>query len=174
MELNDKSVPIPIVTQALVPEWTIEAGREEWLPSVAQLSWECHGGKLESHQESTRETFDDCPVSGQLFVARAETQILGFAWISRLSPRDLPRGWYLSGIVVAPASRRQGVGLALTQERLRWLGERTRTAFYITSSSNQASIELHEHVGFQEIECDIQADGYDFTGGVGIIFARDL
>jgi len=72
-------------------------------------------------------------------------------------PPELPEGWYLTGVVVAPAFRRRGLGAALTEARLAWLEDRTDTVYYVANLVNRASIDLHAGFGFTEI-----ARGFDY------------
>lgn len=66
-----------------------------------------------------------------------------------------PSGYYLLGLVVAPARRRHGVGRLLTEERLRWLSLRgCDSVFYYTHKDNNASQRLHDQLGFRWITDD--------------------
>jgi ribosomal protein S18 acetylase RimI-like enzyme len=81
-----------------------------------------------------------------------------------------PRGWYLTGVVVAPACRRRGVATALTRARLDWLAERTDRAYYFANTRNRVSIALHEGFGFREKTRAFTIPGVTFQGGEGILF----
>lgn len=89
-------------------------------------------------------------------------------------PDAAPEGCYLAGVVVAPAFRRRGVGRLLTSERLRWIAGRAPRAFYFASAMNRASIDLHAAFGFSEVTRTFWYPGATFTGGVGILFRRDM
>lgn len=62
-----------------------------------------------------------------------------------------PVGWYLTGVVVETTYRRRGIGRKITAHRLDWLAERTHEAYYWVDEANQASIALHEALGFEEL-----------------------
>ena len=57
-----------------------------------------------------------------------------------------PSGWYLSGVTVALAHRRCGVGMALTAARLARLPG--VTVYYAAEPENEATIRLHQRFGF--------------------------
>jgi ribosomal protein S18 acetylase RimI-like enzyme len=63
----------------------------------------------------------------------------------------IPAGCYLSGVLVDPAWRRQGIAAELTRARLRWAFARTDKVFYVTGADNIASLHLHAALGFQEM-----------------------
>jgi ribosomal protein S18 acetylase RimI-like enzyme len=87
------------------------------------------------------------------------------------APADTaPRGYYLTGVFVAPAERRNGLGAALTQPRLDWIGERASAAWCFANARNTASIELHRRLGFEEVSRRFSFPGLTFEGGEGILF----
>ncbi|MDJ0972837.1 MAG: GNAT family N-acetyltransferase [Planctomycetota bacterium] len=77
---------------------------------------------------------------------------------------QLPDGWYLSGVLVLPSSRRRGVGRALTQHRMEWLRERTEIVYFLTSETNVPSVALHSEFGFVEIQRGIPPKTGDTRG----------
>ena len=119
-----------------------------------------------------------------LCVAEADEKIISFGRCGWLDPRPAgkphaaqnaaPCGWYLMGIIVAPAFRRRGVGFELTRYRMRWLATRAREAYYFVNARNRASIDLHEKLGFTELTRDFTIPKVSFTGGVGILFRAEL
>jgi len=84
--------------------------------------------------------------------------------------RGAPPGWYLTGVVVAPAWRRRGVAAALTRARLEWLMARTDRVYYFANAKNRVSIALHEPFGFVEKTRAFAIPGVTFQGGEGILF----
>jgi ribosomal protein S18 acetylase RimI-like enzyme len=100
--------------------------------------------------------------------------LAGYGTVERLAWEGLPAGWYLGGVVVAPALRRRGIGARLTQERMEWVAERGREAFYFVNARNRASIDLHAPFGFREVARDIRVPGLTFTGGIGLLFRAEL
>jgi aminoglycoside 6'-N-acetyltransferase I len=91
----------------------------------------------------------------QMFVAKANGQVVAYARILELAVDEAgpgtPAGCYLSGVLVDPAWRRQGVATELTRARLRWAFARTDKVFYVTGADNIASLHLHAALGFQEM-----------------------
>jgi aminoglycoside 6'-N-acetyltransferase I len=106
--------------------------------------------------------------SRQMFVAKANVQVVGYGRVAELAAGEAapgtPAGCYLSGVLVEPAWRRRGIATALTRARLRWVFDRTDEAFYVTGADNIASLYLHAALGFQEIkriDSDRSAAGVD-------------
>ena len=91
----------------------------------------------------------------QMFVAKANSRIVAYGRVLELEAGEAgpgtPAGYYLSGVLVEPAWRDQGIATALTRARLRWVFARTATVFYVTGADNAASLHLHSALGFQEI-----------------------
>jgi ribosomal protein S18 acetylase RimI-like enzyme len=94
--------------------------------------------------------------SRQMFVAKANGQVIAYGRVAELAADEAapgtPAGYYLSGVLVEPAWRRQGIATALTRIRLRWVFDRTDEAFYVTGADNIASLHLHAPLGFQEMK----------------------
>jgi ribosomal protein S18 acetylase RimI-like enzyme len=87
------------------------------------------------------------------------------------APADTaPRGYYLTGVFVHPDHRRGGIGAALTQTRLDWIGERADDAWFFANARNVASIDLHRRFGFEEVTRRFSFPGSTFHGGEGILF----
>ncbi len=80
-----------------------------------------------------------------------------------------PRGYYLVGVVVAPRARRRGVGRALTEARMAWIGGRAREAWYFANARNDASLELHRQLGFVEMTRSFSCPDVSFEGGEGVL-----
>ncbi len=109
-----------------------------------------------------------------VLVAALEGVPVGYGVVGRPGKPGLPEGWYLSGVVVAPAHRRQGIGARLTEGRLDWVGARDRRAYYFTNERNRVSIDLHARFGFRELVRDLRVPGITFSNGVGLLFGVDL
>ena len=91
------------------------------------------------------------------------------------APADTgPLGYYLTGVFVAPDRRHGGIGTALTQARLDWIGERADAAWFFANARNAASIELHRRFGFEEVSRRFSFPGLTFDGGEGILFRARL
>jgi ribosomal protein S18 acetylase RimI-like enzyme len=93
----------------------------------------------------------------QMFVAKANGQVVGYGRVLKRAAGEAgpgtPAGFYLSGVLVDPAWRGQGIATELTRARLRWAFARTGTVFYVTGADNSASLHLHAALGFREIKC---------------------
>ncbi len=92
----------------------------------------------------------------QMFVATVNTQVVAYGRVIELAAGEAgagtPAGYYLGGVLVAPAWRRRGIARALTRARLRWAFSRTDEAFYVAGADNVASLHLHAGLGFQEVK----------------------
>jgi ribosomal protein S18 acetylase RimI-like enzyme len=104
----------------------------------------------------------------QMFVAKTNSQVVGYGRVIELAADEAgpgtPAGCYLSGVLVDPAWRGQGIATALTRARLRWAFAHTGTVFYVTGADNPASLRLHAALGFQEVkrfESERSAAGID-------------
>jgi len=115
-----------------------------------------------------------------VLLAERERKVLGYGRAGRFEPppdapeNSAPQGYYLTGLVVAPAHRRRGVGVALTRARFDWIARRARSAWYCASPRNRATIELHRGLGFVEVTRDFWIPGVTFAGGTGILFRVEL
>jgi ribosomal protein S18 acetylase RimI-like enzyme len=100
------------------------------LAASASLAFAESGGEPEAWRDRLGRELDD--PGCLLVVATLAGELVGYGratWFEPPAdaPRDVaPRGYYLVGVVVAPAARRRGVGRALTEARLAWIGERAR------------------------------------------------
>ena len=114
------------------------------------------------------------------FVARVDGEIAGFGavgWLDNAEAdgaRRVPPGWFLTGLVVAPAWRRRGIGAALTAHRLDWLRGRADVVYYFANARNGATIDLHRRLGFEEVTRDFAIPGVAFAGGVGVLYWAQL
>lgn len=115
-----------------------------------------------------------------VLVAEVAGRVVGYGRTMRFRPAAdapadcAPAGYYLIGMVVEPAFRRQGIGTALTQARLAWISERATHAWYFANSRNAASIALHSRFGFREVTRAFSFPRVAFEGGEGILFRAKL
>lgn len=113
--------------------------------------------------------------SEMVLVARLEECVIGYGKASFLEPSQegghvAPPGWYLTGLVVDPRTRRRGVGRQLVQGRLDALAARgVNQVLYFANARNRVSLELHRLIGFREISRDFSIPGVTFEGGVGVL-----
>lgn len=121
-----------------------------------------------------------CAETGQGLILSAEVGVpVAIAKVKRIVPPEnasngVPPGWYLGGVIVDPAYRRQGIGRALTRARLDWITVHDLRAHYVTNAANLASIEMHREFGFFELTRDFSLPGLTFVGGEGILFRAEL
>jgi len=116
-----------------------------------------------------------------LVVARIDRAVVGYGRVVlvRKAPdhggEPVPEGWYLMGVIVAEAFRRQGIAAALTRHRLAWIATHSDEAFYFANSKNLASIDLHRRFGFLPVRQNFIFPGATFSaGGTGVLFRVDL
>ena len=146
--------------------------------AIARLTFERQGGTYEDARErASRWLAGTTDGHNLLLVARLDRSVAGYARAGFVFGRtdeyaDVPEGWYLGGIVVAPALRRRGIGTSLTRQRIEWVaGRGAREIFYFVNSLNRASIDLHTPFGFVEVRRNFRFPGVTFSGGgTGVLF----
>lgn len=84
-------------------------------------------------------------------------------------PSVAPAGYYLGGVLVDPEVRRFGVGRALTVARMEWVSERADELWYFANARNEASLEMHKELGFEEVSRQFTFPGVTFDGGEGVL-----
>ena len=112
------------------------------------------------------------PQLQHLYVAQAGHDVVGYGRLRlHRAARFDPPGYYLGGVVVDPAWRRQGAGTALTRGRLQaaWAAG-AQVVYYFANSRNEASIAMHRGFGFTELRRPFEFPGVTFDGGVGVLF----
>jgi len=149
------------------------------LPAVADLIAQRERNDPERHLQYLKAQLAEGPESCQIFIARLEAELVAYARISRHQYPDLPVGWYLTGLVIAPDQQRRGIGRAITEYRLHWLRARSNfdqieRLYYFASSRNDASRDLHARLGFTEIKRNISVPGCTFEDGIGILYQLTL
>ena len=112
--------------------------------------------------------------------AEGHEGVVAYGRVRRFEPEPdapentAPPGWYLVGVIVDELWRRRGIAHALTEARLRWIGDRADEAWYFTNPVNRPSIDLHTAFGFREVTRDFHYPRVTFTGGVGVLFRARL
>lgn len=118
---------------------------------------------------------DLCTPRRRLFVATVEGCFAGFGRMAYFTPpadapsNVAPEGFYVVGLLVDPAWRRTGVGLALTRARIAWAFQRAGEVWFFANARNRASLDLHAQLGFVEVTRDFTFPGVSFDGGVGVL-----
>jgi ribosomal protein S18 acetylase RimI-like enzyme len=101
-------------------------------------------------------------------VATIDDSVAGYGhttFYTRTSEGDVdtsPTGYFLSGLLISPGHRRQGLGTLLTSARIDELRQVTKTIYYRAEPDNRATIDLHARLGFTKVGT-MQSDGRDFT-----------
>jgi ribosomal protein S18 acetylase RimI-like enzyme len=143
------------------------------LPAAACLAVAARGG--EHTQWQVRFAADVADPDACLLLAETGGQIMGYGRARRFQPPPdapatiAPAGYYLSGLLVAPGYRRQGIGEQLTRARMAWTASRATEIWFFANATNRASLLLHQGLGFREVTRDFVYPGVTFTGGVGVL-----
>jgi predicted N-acetyltransferase YhbS len=123
-------------------------------------------------QAATWPDDDHKPLAPQLadiYVAAAADGPVGYAKLRHYTVLDgPPPGFYLGGVAVDPKWRRQGIGTLLTRCRLSAAWDKgAEIVYYFANARNEASIAMHEAMGFEELERPFFFPGVTFDGGAG-------
>lgn len=139
--------------------------------SCAQLIANQVSGDLEQWRKRFVTDLNDG--NRRFFVAQAQEDIVGYGHSvlhtrpDEADPHASPSGYFLSGLLVAPDQRRNGIGTLLTIARLDALRDLTNVVYYLAESENTATIELHMRLGFVGVR-PVNRDGV-----VHILFRLD-
>ncbi len=150
--------------------------------ALGRISAARDGGDAHEHSSAFMRSLEDLGSEDKrlTLVAELGSDIIGFGKARYLNEEqgagvgETPEGWYLTGVVVDPRFRRQGVGAELTAGRLQWIAERCGTAYYFANAKNRVSIALHKSFGFTEVARGAEFAGVSFAGGEGVLFRVDL
>ncbi|HAM44048.1 MAG TPA: N-acetyltransferase [Propionibacteriaceae bacterium] len=158
-------------------EVAVRVAGESDLTRCADLACRRNGGDQDLWY--SRLAVDQADPERLLVVAEIDGTVVGHAcagWqhFDRHLAHNVKDGWYLTGVIVEPDSRRRGVGRHLVQARLDWLSTRADRAWYFASAQNEASLQLHREFGFSEVTRTFEVPGVTFTGGVGVLCVRAL
>jgi aminoglycoside 6'-N-acetyltransferase I len=147
---------------------------------VAALFVQCVGRTREDHRQGFLQELANGRADNLVLIAESAGQIIGFARARHFEPpapaseKAAPAGWYLLGVDVLPANRRQGVAAELTRDRLRWIAERAGEAFYFTVEENHASKALHARFGFREVGRAVEYPGALGASGDRVLFRAEV
>ena len=148
------------------------------LPGAARLAVAGRGG--EHGQWRARFAADLADPDACLLLAETGGRVTAYGRARRFDPPPdapanvAPAGYYLTGLLVAPAYRRRGLGEQLTRARMAWTAERATEIWFFANAANRASLLLHQGLGFREVTRDFTYPGVTFTGGVGVLCRASL
>ncbi|MGN8244421.1 N-acetyltransferase family protein [Cellulomonas soli] len=109
-----------------------------------------------------------------VLVGHVGPAVVGWTSVSRWSGHDdVPDGYAVSGLTVAPDWRRRYVGDRLLGAVLDWSWERATVVRSVVNARNTPSIALHERHGFTQVARAAQLAGITFEGGTGILMQVD-
>ncbi|NEA30832.1 GNAT family N-acetyltransferase [Streptomyces sp. SID13031] len=111
-------------------------------------------------------------------VACAESEVIGYGGVFHyeLTPEypTAPTGYYLVGLIVAPTWRRYGIGELLTLDRMRWTAERADEIHYFANLANNATLDLHQRLGFTEVTRNFTFPNSPLKPGTGVLLKAPL
>jgi GNAT superfamily N-acetyltransferase len=142
-----------VVTDARSIAYTVSPARRSDIGPCVRLAAELLGGTVEDRYAKFLRGVQSA--DELLVVAHHDDQVVGYGRAELWSrpeeapPRIAPTGWYLAGLLVAPAVRGRGIGRDLIARRLDWLAQRTADVWYFTNARNRISLRLHADFGFE-------------------------
>lgn len=143
---------------------------------LARLAQQHYGGDPERWRSQLRRSVERR--DGCVFLAEHDGEVVGYGKAAPCAPRGTedaaPAGLYLTGVVVAPAWRRRGVGAALTVARLAWSRGRAEQVWAFTNARNTGSLAMHGRLGFVEAGRAASYLGEPFDGGVGVLLRAEV
>ena len=161
---------------------SIREGLEGDLSACAALIVTRTGGPVEERRERLLGDLEapDRYVTVACAGAGPDAEVVGYGGVIRHEltaehpPGTAPSGYYLIGLIVAPAWRRHGIGELLTLDRMRWTAERAHTIWYFANVANGATLDLHQRLGFQEVTRDFTFPRAPLTPGNGVLLKAPL
>ncbi|NYI58593.1 phosphinothricin acetyltransferase [Cellulomonas soli] len=109
-----------------------------------------------------------------VLVGHVGPTVVGWASVSWWSGHaDVPDGYAVSGLTVAPDWRRRYIGDRLLGALLDWSWQRTAVVRSVVNARNTPSIALHERHGFTQVARAARLAGISFEGGTGILMQVD-
>lgn len=109
-----------------------------------------------------------------VIVGHVGPTVVGWASMSWWSGHaDVPDGYAVSGLTVAPQWRRRGVGDRLLGALLDWAWGRTDVVRSVVNARNRPSLALHERHGFVAVTEAAELAGIRFDGGAGILMQAE-
>ena len=161
---------------------TVREAEPRDVPALATLAADFGEDDLELHTrafENELRQFAGTELD-HLLVAEKSREVVGFARARFLQvaedaePDSAPEGYYLSGVVVAPAQRRMGIAKLLTERRIEWVAKRASKVFLVVNAANQASLALQTQMGFRELSRELRYPGLTTAPGMTVVQVLDL
>lgn len=151
------------------------SGDLENIEDVARLVHDVYGGDLANWRANMSRALER--PSCCLVLAQHQGVAVGYGMANSCEPTSAedqaPAGYYLTGLIVQPAWRRDGTGTELTRRRRAWIWSLGQPAWFFTNARNQASLALHDALGFTEVARAASYLGEPFDGGVGVLMRAD-
>ncbi|WP_448631750.1 N-acetyltransferase family protein [Cellulomonas soli] len=153
------------------PRVLVRAARLEDVPAIVQVA-ASRGAVADGFEHRLTSAVGD---PGRcVLVAHVGPTVVGWASVSWWSGHDdVPDGYAVSGLTVAPDWRRRYVGDRLLGAVLDWSWERTTVVRSVVNARNTPSVSLHERHGFMQVTRAAQLAGITFEGGTGILMQVD-
>lgn len=136
--IRDEALPQSSTTS----ETIVRVATEKDLSEIAEIAADREGEPLENWQHSIRRSFESSAANlALLVVAGIQGRTAGFGKAGYFVPPNAsppnvaPEGWYLTGLVVRPAYRRQGHGSRLTIARLEWIADRADRLLFTSATA---------------------------------------
>ena len=130
----------------------VRVGAEADLDAAAELSLTVGSGTAQEWRDRLgRDLAGD---RRDLVVAHVGEELVGYARLGHVVPGPIdtaPEGTYLTGLVVAAAWRRCGIGEALVVEACRLAAGRAEVLWSYYDEHNLASADLHACLGFRVV-----------------------
>ena len=127
------------------------------------------GGTLQAHVDRAGRLIGQLDV---LLVAEKGSVPVGWCGIQKHPIRpDAEPEWLVAGLTVVPDLRRRGIAARLLRGVIDATAESApnESIFSVINARNPASIDLHEKLGFVEVDRAASFAGIDFTGGEGVL-----
>jgi ribosomal protein S18 acetylase RimI-like enzyme len=150
--------------------WQIRSAHDGDIDACVALVVEHNGGEPDEWRRRFRARL--AVAESAIHVAVIDDVVVAYGRIAHLvgggvtADPALPTGFYLTGIVVAPSARRQGIGDALCRSRIEWARDRAPEICFFTNVRNDASRLLHRGAGFEEVR---EFASPDLDGGRGVL-----
>ena len=109
-----------------------------------------------------------------VLVAESEGKVIGWASLGEYSGRCAYRFTLESSVYLSPAARGRGLGLAIMTELLARVPEgEYHSVLAIASAESEASLRLHDRLGFREIG-RLKEVGFKFGRWIDVIITQRM